>query len=164
MYSFWTANVVKILNNLCHSHLFPSQTSETCSACSVTSWFYYVWNFSIRIVNTTRLVSTVQNVKMVSMATREMELRMIAESVHVNHPRQPREFNTHFTDMCIPHFFSLPNGVRRRPGYKIWRLFIRHHTKYGRLYSRSYWFGRCFRVRYKQKRNWGQTSITVLQN
>ena len=26
--------------------------------------------------------------------------------------------------MCIPHFFSLPNGVRRRPGYKIWRLFI----------------------------------------
>jgi hypothetical protein len=20
---------------------------------------------------------------------------------------------THFTDMCIPHFFSLPNGVRR---------------------------------------------------
>jgi hypothetical protein len=22
-------------------------------------------------------------------------------------------FTTHFTDMCIPHFFSLPNGVRR---------------------------------------------------
>jgi hypothetical protein len=23
------------------------------------------------------------------------------------------DFTTHFTDMCIPHFFSLPNGVRR---------------------------------------------------
>ena len=35
---------------------------------------------------------------------------------------------THFTDMCIPHFFLASErrstvDVRRRPGYKIWRLF-----------------------------------------
>jgi exonuclease III len=35
---------------------------------------------------------------------------------------------THFTDMCIPHFFLASErrstvNVRRRPGYKIWRLF-----------------------------------------
>ena len=37
-------------------------------------------------------------------------------------------FTTHFTDMCIPHFFLASErrstvDVRRRPGYKIWRLF-----------------------------------------
>jgi hypothetical protein len=35
---------------------------------------------------------------------------------------------TNFTDMCIPHFFLASErrstvNVRRRPGYKIWRLF-----------------------------------------
>jgi hypothetical protein len=35
---------------------------------------------------------------------------------------------THFTDMCIPHFFLASErrstvDVRRRPGYKMWRLF-----------------------------------------
>jgi hypothetical protein len=39
-----------------------------------------------------------------------------------------RYLTTHFTDMCIPHFFLASErrstaDVRRRPGYKIWRLF-----------------------------------------
>jgi hypothetical protein len=38
------------------------------------------------------------------------------------------DFTTRFTDMCIQHFFLASErrstvDVRRRPGYKIWRLF-----------------------------------------
>lgn len=51
-------------------------------------WYF---GFSLRIVNTTQLVSTAQNAGMASMATPEMGLRMIVKNVHVNHPRRPRE-------------------------------------------------------------------------
>jgi hypothetical protein len=42
--------------------------------------------------------------------------------------QKPHLLTTHFTDMCIPHFFLASErrstfDVRRRPGYKIWRLF-----------------------------------------
>jgi hypothetical protein len=38
------------------------------------------------------------------------------------------DITTRFTDMCIQHFFLASErrstvDVRRRPGYKIWRLF-----------------------------------------
>jgi hypothetical protein len=44
-------------------------------------------------------------------------------------------FTTHFTDMCIPHFFLASErrstvDVRRRPGYKIWRLFKFEYSEF----------------------------------